>query len=525
MSNHWKEKIIYNIRPQWLRKRIMRWSLKRLHKRVMDGIRNRKDFKATFAWINELETAKIITVQNHAFIPKDCPVRKEKRDFKMEFTATGIYHALCEANEQGVLPFHFLVWGKEYILTDGGCHISHSKSSIFPDISDCTLSLTAFCSNDFDNSKGYYRYITKISNGENTGCFHRIQSLTFAVGKTIYGSQLFAINLAEGEVQVGYATDKGNGDRYFFIEPQFKCTADYLQGISYPIVISLGLLRGWVYLNDCYILQYEDAAMFTPIALTYRSWSESYRYEYPIFASNPYPFVERAMKNLCPAVDKDKFEDILHQEVKKYNGFISMKVFSQLVQNFINYDDLLRAAHTMMVSCHSTLEAQPATCAVALETITGFIAKENGLKAPNVVRDDVWKETSKVFKEIIATQLGSGQMTKDEHDFIAKKLQYINQPTNRDKLSLPFQHVGYTLTQEEVKAIQYRNTLLHGSIGTDFKDIKKASDKLLLDTLMLHRLCGILLLKLAGYSGPIINYAKMYGLDCSHDMKDIFLEI
>lgn len=492
----------------------------------MDKIKNKKDFEKTFAWISELVSAKIMTVDRHAFIPKDCPIRKDKRDFKLEFTTTDIYDALREANDQGIAPFPLYVWDNEYIIEEGGCHIAHSKSSIIPDVSDCKLSLSAFHSSGYNNGhNGYYRYISRITKDENPKCLHRIQSLPFAVGKTEYFFQLFPINLGEGEVQVGYATDKTKSDRYFFIEPRFECTAKYLYNISFPIITALGFLTGNVHLDDCFIFQYDNEDMAEPIGLEYRSLSESYHYEYFIFANNPYPYVDAALKRMTSNKTKDDNHKMLTSETGKYSGFISTDILSCLVQNFIDNDSLLRAAHTMMVSCMSTLESQPATCAVALETITSHITKKNGLKAKNVVREEVWNETNKAFNDFIDNQVAKGCMTQEEHEFIANKLKYINQPTNMDKLSLPFSYVRYKLREDEVKAIKNRNTLLHGSIGTDLKDIKKASDKLLLDTIMLHRLCGILLLKLADYSGPIINYAKAYGLDKSKDLNEIFIEI
>lgn len=185
---------------------------------IMDKIKDKKNFEKTFTWINELVSTKIITVDRHAFIPKDCPVRKEERNFKLEFTATDIYDALREANDQGIAPFPFFVSDKEYIVNEGGCHIAHSKSSILPDISDCTLSLSAFHSRGYDvESKGYYRYVTKVGKGDSIGFYQRIQSLPYMDGKTICNFQLFTINLPEGEVQVGYVTDEATDDRYFFI--------------------------------------------------------------------------------------------------------------------------------------------------------------------------------------------------------------------------------------------------------------------------------------------------------------------
>lgn len=295
--------------------------------------------------------------------------------------------------------------------------------------------------------------------------------------------------------------------------------------ISFPIEIAIGFLTGNVHLDDSFIFQYDNEDMAEPIGLEYRSLSESYHYEYHVFVDNPYGYIDRAIKNAAVCETRDEYHKLLTTEMDKYKGLVSSEVLSKLVNNFIAHESLLRAAHTMMVSCMSTLESQPATCAVALETITSHITKENSLKAKNVVRDDVWNETDKAFNDFIDNQVAKGCMTQEEHKFIADKLKYINQPTNMDKLSLPFSHIGYKLIEDDVKAIKTRNTLLHGAIGTDLKDTKKASDKLLRDTLMLHRLCGILLLKLAGYSGPVINYVKAYGLDESQDLKYIFIKI
>lgn len=492
----------------------------------MEGIKNTKRFEDTFAWINELVSAKIITTHDHPFIPKDCPIKKEKRRFELSYTATGIDQAIGEAFEKGIRPFEFHIWDKKYCTADDGCRITHCRRSIIPDISDCILSMVDFHSADFDaNEVRWYRYITKIDKGEDPKMFHRVQTMGYITGKVTIPFQLIALALPEGEVQVGYVTAEKNGDRYFFIEPRFECSAKYLLDISFPITTALGFLVGNVHLNDCFVFKYEDDMMAEPIGMEYKSRSESYSYQYHIFADNPFPYVDCALKRMNTFKSRDEYHQALTTEAGKYQGLVSSEVLSNLVNLFIANDSLLRAAHTMMVSGQSTLESQPATCAVALETITSFVTNTNNLKAANVVRDGVWAETSKAFNDFIDHKLSKGDLTQKEHDFIAKKLKYINQPTNKDKLSLPFSHVGYNLREDEVKAIKNRNTLLHGSIGIDLEDMKKASDKLLHDTFILHRLCGILLLKLAGYSGPIINYAKAYGLDKSKGVNDVFIEI
>lgn len=80
-------------------------------------------------------------------------------------------------------------------------------------------------------------------------------------------------------------------------------------------------------------------------------------------------------------------------------------------------------------------------------------------------------------------------------------------------LKLPFEKLGYTLSNEELKCIDYRNLSLHGSLPV--KENEKELDKLFYVNLMMHKLCSVLILKLAQFDGYIIN--RIYILRCTKD--------
>ena len=68
---------------------------------------------------------------------------------------------------------------------------------------------------------------------------------------------------------------------------------------------------------------------------------------------------------------------------------------------------------------------------------------------------------------------------------------------------MPFNAVGYTLSNEEMQSIQDRNLFLHGHLNV--QQGENEIDKLFYTSLMFHRLCCILILKMVGFKGHIVN--------------------
>ena len=102
-------------------------------------------------------------------------------------------------------------------------------------------------------------------------------------------------------------------------------------------------------------------------------------------------------------------------------------------------------------------------------------------------------------------------LPQDAASFAMQKIQNLNQPTNRDKLMQPFMAVKYQLSGEEIRVIKDRNRFLHGHLNVQSGE--NEIDKLFYTSLMFHRLCCILILKMSGFDGHIVNNIPLYAAD------------
>ena len=89
----------------------------------------------------------------------------------------------------------------------------------------------------------------------------------------------------------------------------------------------------------------------------------------------------------------------------------------------------------------------------------------------------------------------------------------IDRETNGDKLKEPFNRMGYQRTNIDLHHINKRNIIFHGRNIVQRGTTQDKLSYMLHLCLLLHKLCSILLLKKAGYSGYIINNPVLYGCD------------
>lgn len=90
-----------------------------------------------------------------------------------------------------------------------------------------------------------------------------------------------------------------------------------------------------------------------------------------------------------------------------------------------------------------------------------------------------------------------------------KNINKLNAPPNADKLSESFTHIGYTISKEQKDILKDRNRFLHGSFLKTIGD-DAAFREGLHTALRLHFMIAVLIYKLAGFTGKIINYAELW---------------
>jgi hypothetical protein len=90
-----------------------------------------------------------------------------------------------------------------------------------------------------------------------------------------------------------------------------------------------------------------------------------------------------------------------------------------------------------------------------------------------------------------------------------KKISNINSPTNREKLISPFTVFNIPLAEIDKEVLEYRNQFLHGNINLKSqKNRKEYSMNSFEISLRLLTLLNMVIMKMAGHKGYIINHVK-----------------
>lgn len=188
---------------------------------------------------------------------------------------------------------------------------------------------------------------------------------------------------------------------------------------------------------------------------------------------------------------------------KSVQWTLSSAIFSNLCSEIATHQPVNRTVE-LIISGNRNLNSvqKGAIYSVAIETLTGEIYERNKTDLKPIKDKTLAKDlrenligTLKTFEK----KIGAPVIT-----MMTAKLENINQPTNREKLSMPFEYYGIKLSEEERDILEHRNKFLHGKTPkTDKYELEEV-------VLQLHHLIGCLILKHVGYSGYVTNLSIIH---------------
>jgi len=248
-----------------------------------------------------------------------------------------------------------------------------------------------------------------------------------------------------------------------------------------------------------------------PENILYYSLRSSVITNQPIFTANPFSV------HFDVDFDRDDNGRIKNEVIDKLNEDICdfpEETFSILATLFYEKEKLQRAALIFIQSHIASLEVKIPNYYVAIEAITGYISEEvaTGKKSLNPIKDK--RLASQLIKQIIDIvkkfRMDNSLDDNDiKMDIILKNINKLNAPPNADKLAESFIYVAYILTKEQKDILKNRNSFLHGSFHRTIGD--DSDFRLGLHTaLRLQFMIVVLILRLVGFSGKIINYAELW---------------
>ncbi|WDF77127.1 hypothetical protein PQ469_24895 [Mucilaginibacter sp. KACC 22773] len=299
-----------------------------------------------------------------------------------------------------------------------------------------------------------------------------------------------------------------NDGYYLAVESVQPVSLKKFQHIVRAISNAYGFLSGNLFLDEGYFL-FSDTADFAVLKdIYYTTFRDSIKTSYALYTTNPY--------SLYPITATDK-AGILKQSEEIKNWYekvpeFSPEVFSKLCELFYLKEPFSRAAIVMVQANTLALEIKGSAYSVALETITNQLLKDNGIDFPKPIEDSKQAEDFINKLKALADEAfpGDNQDHKTLRRILHGKFNYINAPTNADKLSKPFALFNYTLLPYELKVLKDRNQYQHGKLPARTAEDNVVFREVYFSCVVLHRLIAILILKSAGFSGYIINYPKLH---------------
>lgn len=136
--------------------------------------------------------------------------------------------------------------------------------------------------------------------------------------------------------------------------------------------------------------------------------------------------------------------------------------FSKLCFNIYKNDDFKSVILLFLESSTQSLVSSLGALSIALETLANIVYEENEKGLAPIADKKTAKELRVKFESIL-----EGYRDKISNEGIAilnSRIQQINQRTNREKLLIPFKLLDIALNNEDVQAIEQRNSFLHGKI-------------------------------------------------------------
>lgn len=282
-----------------------------------------------------------------------------------------------------------------------------------------------------------------------------------------------------------------NDKKYIIIDCKTKTDFETFECLMESIVYSFALISGNLIRNHVTIIRFQNPDFSNIEGFRFKKLKENVISQLEIY--NP-------------------------QEHKEYFNlsetlFFPIRDFSNLCQLSYNSKPLLRAIRTLTQARNQPIEIETAAFFITLETIKQLIIEENEEKISPFKNKKSAKSAVKKLRDIIKSLPGEEFNDKEA---VIRKIENINSIGNTDGFKLAFELMGINLTSEDINCINNRNKFLHGNIPYDHETKENRKKELSKINLNAHLITCALILKYAGYNGPLKNYLKYLDLMNGH---------
>lgn len=312
---------------------------------------------------------------------------------------------------------------------------------------------------------------------------------------------------------------------YIVIDSLNKVMLERFTQVVNSIFMTYAFLKGTYYGGLAHIFSYNDVELRHPIGIRVFESSETISKGYEIHTTNPYKYMNFRSPNFI----KNKqgiTEKIGKDTARNYILEFPLENYSKLCELILTRGSILRSFILIIDCSNSPLELKIPALFVALENITKVVVNKGENDSGEIFEEkeinkkikQISKEAAKKIKTLEQDNRPKGLSSielkerKANYERLITKLYQINKGSNNQKLAEPFEKFGYQLSKDEENALYIlRNKFIHGDdfFITDV-DFDKEFKELFHLSFLVYKLCAILLLKLSGYSGYIVNLPKAY---------------
>lgn len=442
------------------------------------------------------------------------------KDNRMQLDFSSIWNTdIHKASNQGTLPpFGFSHDGQSYYVPEHTANFFGTIQVLYPETQEFHISVGGINDCRINPSDRYfYRIVQPL---DDTSWTHDIHTYAYQDGHYL-SSGLLEVYLKDGIVQT--YPYKRNGEKYLVTDIMYSVTISEAYDIAYTMAVSLGVIKSVIFLDEYYIIASDTDTFENIIGINYQSMRPTIHGQYHIFTSNVFSLLSTIEQNKDIHYAKRQLTTEDGKENRNLLDWLQMDTFSQLTRLLYEDARLLRTANIIIEASSQPLEHQAALYCVALETITSVVTEIK----PHVYPMDYALYEKKV-KPLLDKQIDDlfREGVFDERVKIIFKKRIKNEldkSVNQNKITTAFAEVGYTLSKIEEKCIEKRNPIFHGADIIKRGTLEEKTDYLFHLSLVLHKLCNILLLKLAGFKGYVINNAVLYGFSKEIDAKELAL--
>ena len=490
-------------------------------------------------------TIKVFKTPKHAYSGRE--MQFERKENKYCFQATTLVRSGVQTGKELELKreteieltgngFNLYTQGKNIIPNQ----ISYSDIEEVPPLKIIEGQITTLSTRKqaFFKKDHFYRIVFPLN--KKVSLFGDFTGWTYSIDGRRVLETLLKLDITGTEFHF-FTFNKTKKEHYFVIDSTSKIQLNDFLRVANSILLTYAFLKGDYHGKQAYILSYSHGNFKTPSGLSTMIMAGEIYDGFAIHSTKPFSIVQLQKKIRHK---KDSNGKIIGSDTKwanKYMVEFPAESYAKICQQIYSNGGVLRAVILYVNNHRATLELKIPTLFVAIENITKILVGGD-TKKPSIIQDAAIvskikkvikasvKDINAIKREHKPEDLNNETEKEYEANFarIASKLHGFNEGSNNKKLSDPFADLGYTLTEEERELLKVdRNKFLHGDdyskVDTDYEIEFR---ELFHMSMRLQKLIAVLLLKQSGYSGYILNNAKIYDYISQKDLNEpVFVKI